>query len=375
MEDPRDNRGKKHDFVEILVLIVIGFLIGKTDFVNMAHCLEKERDSLKEFLVLKNGIPSHDTFSRIMRIIEPQSLMYHVCDWFSCLADRKGTHIAIDGKGILAAARKNQGGKTPYIVNALETATKTVLMQLKVGDKTNEITTIPELLKYMELEDVTVTTDAIGTQKEIIRVILEKGGHYVLPVKENQALLLEEVKLYIEDAIERRDGELDVFEDTCQCHGRIERRKYFAIRNHSCITEKGYQSAVTIGKVWRNRKINTYRSDGEPEKTTESVEQVYYISDRELKAEEFARYVREHWKVEDSLHWVLDNTFREDRSTAKKGNATENLALMRKVAYNIIRLHERVMPGHSIEYLIDELKYDLPQIMKYIGSSEKISLS
>lgn len=184
MKDPRNNRGKRHDFVEVLILIVIGFLLGKKDFANMEHCLKKELPNLRQFLTLKNGIPSHDTFSRIMRIVDPQELLLHVCDWFGYLIPINGRHLAIDGKGIIAAAQKNQQEGTPYIVNALETATKMVLIQLKVGDKTNEITTIPKLLNYIDLENVTVTIDAIGTQKEIIQRIKAKGGHFVLPVKE-----------------------------------------------------------------------------------------------------------------------------------------------------------------------------------------------
>lgn len=366
MKDPRDDRGKRHELVEIILLIVIGFLLGKRDFANMEHCLNKELENLRKFLVLKNGIPSHDTFSRMMWLLDSQELIFHICDWFSCLIPINGSHQAIDGKGILAAARKNQQGNTPYIVNVLEVSTKMVLMQLKVGDKTNEIKTIPELLKYIDLEGVTVTTDAIGTQKEIIRIIEEKGGHYVLPVKDNQELLREEIGLFMEDAITEGDPQLKAFKEQCREHGRIETRKYHLIWNNSCITDKAFQGVKSIGKVSRKREINRYDSRGEIVKTIEENQDVYYISNRELEAEEFAELVRGHWAVEDSLHWVLDNTFREDRCTARKGYATENTALMRKVAYNILRLHEQKMPGHSMEYLIDELRYELAVIIKYL---------
>lgn len=365
MEDPRDNRGKKHDLCEILALTVIGYLLGKTDFVNMAHCLRKEEKELRRFLPLRNGIPSHDTFSRAMRIVEPKGLAFLVCDWFCCLAPAQGRHLAIDGKGILAAAEKNHHENTPYLLNVLETASSMVLMQLKVGEKTNELGTIPELLKYLDLEGNTVTIDAIGTQKEIAREIVGRGGHFVLPVKENQPLLLEEIRSFMEDEEEKRVME-EFFEED-KGHGRIEKRVSRVTHDTSCIMSQGFGCVKTIGKVERERGRITYTGDRiETEKEKQTV---YYISDLELGAEELARYVRGHWKVENELHWVLDNCMKEDRSRARKGNAIQNLGLMRKVAYNILRLHGQKMPGHSMEYLIDELRYDIPMIIQYISSN------
>jgi len=348
---------------------VIGFLLGKNDFANMAHCLKKEFTNLQKFIPLKNGIPSHDTFSRVMRIVDPEELIFSICDWFGCLIPVNGSHLSIDGKGILAAAKKNRLENTPYIINVLETATKMVLMQLKVGDKTNEITTIPELLKYIDLNGATVTIDAIGTQKEIVSEILAKGGSFVLPVKENQPTLYTEVSLYMNDLIEDNNSAVQCYQDNCSDHGRIEVRKYYLIKDNSCITNKAFQRVNSIGKVWRKRSAIVYDAEGNVAKGTESIQSVYYISDRVLEVEEFACLVRDHWKVEDSLHWVLDNTFREDRSTSRKGYAVENISLMRKVAYNIIRIHEQKMPGQSIEYLIDELRYDLPAMMNYLCAS------
>lgn len=365
VEDPRDRRGKKHDLCEILALTVIGFLLGKTDFVNMEHCLRKEEEGLRRFLPLKNGIPSHDTFSRVMRILDSQELLFLICDWFCCLSPAQGGHLAVDGKGILAAAEKNRHGNTPYLLNVLDAASSMVLMQLKVGDKTNELGTLPELLKYLDLEGRTVTIDAIGTQKEVLWGIVGRGGHFVLPVKENQPLLLEEIRTFMEDEEEKRG--MGEFHEESKGHGRVEKRVIRVSHNTTCIMDKGFRCVKTIGKVERERGKIMYQ--GERMEIEKERQTVYYISDLELGAEELGRYVREHWKVENELHWVLDNCLKEDRSLARKGNAVQNLGLMRKAAYNILRLHGQKMPGRSMEYLIDELRYDIPMIIQYLSSS------
>lgn len=364
IEDPRDKRGKKHELSEILALCVIGFLLGKTDFVNMEHCLRKELEQLRKFFPLKNGIPSHDTFSRVMRMMDSKELVFLICDWFCCLVPTRGGHLAIDGKGILAAAEKNRRGNTPYIINVLDTASKLVVMQLKVGDKTNEMATVPELLRYLDLEGATVTLDAVGTQKEIVREIIKRGGHYVLPVKENQPLLLEEIRSFIEDLLKEGGERIEEYKEGEKDHGRIEQRKYYVSHETGCIMDKGFGSVKTIGKVYRLRERVILGDKSEREEQT-----VYYICDQELSAEELAACVREHWRVENSLHWILDNCMREDRSTARKGKAIENISLMRKAAYNILRLHEKKMPGRSMEYLIDELRYDIPMIIQYMSMS------
>lgn len=199
--DPRDNRGKKHSLVKILFLAIVGFLIGKNDFTNMVHCLKKQENELKKNIDLENGIPSHDTFSRIMRIIDNMQMIYAICDWFGSLIDTNGKQLIIDGKGILAAAEKNKDKRTPYIVNVIEEASKMVLMQLKIDNKENEMTGILKVLDYIDIEDTVITIDAIGTQRPIIKKIKKKKGHFVLPVKENNEKLLGEIKLYVDEMI------------------------------------------------------------------------------------------------------------------------------------------------------------------------------
>lgn len=370
--DPRDNRGKKHSLVKILFLAIVGLLIGKNDFANMAHCLKKQENELKKYIDLENGIPSHDTFSRIMRIIDNMQMIYAICDWFGSLIDTNGKQLIIDGKGILAAAEKNKDKRTPYIVNVIEEASKMVLMQLKIDNKENEMTGILKVLDYIDIEDTVITIDAIGTQRPIIKKIKKKKGHFVLPVKENNEKLLGEIKLYVDEMI--HSNKIKKHVEPYKDHGRNEKRTCYCIKENGCIDEKDYLHTVvkSVGKIVRERTEIMYEKDGKEKESKKSIQEVYYISDIEMSAEQMATYIRNHWEIENGLHWVLDNTFKEDRSTQKKESSIENTALIRKVAYNILRLQKNRVKSHSMEYIIDEFKYDLSMIMKYL--TEPVSI-
>ena len=370
--DPRDSRRKKHSLVKILLLAIIGFLTGKNDFTNMVHCLKKQESELKNYISLENGIPSHDTFSRIMRKLDNMQMIYAICDWFGSLTDTYGKQLIIDGKGILAAAMKNRNGRTPYIVNVIEEASRMVLMQLKIDHKENEMTGIMKVLDYIDIKDRVITIDAIGTQRSIIKKIKQKGGHFVLPVKENNEKVLGEIKLYLDELIQ--SNEIEKHTEAYKDHGRYEKRTCYCAKENGCIDEKDYLHRVvkSVGKIIRERTEIMHGKNGEEEGSRKSVQEVYYISDIEMDAEQLAKYIRNHWKIENGLHWVLDHTFKEDRSTQKKDASVENTALIRKVAYNILRLHKNHVNSHSMEYIIDEFKYDLSMIMKYL--TEPVSI-
>ncbi|MEJ8737495.1 ISAs1 family transposase [Erysipelotrichaceae bacterium HCN-30851] len=193
--DPRDNRGKKHSLVKILLLTIIGFLIGKTDFTNMVHCLKKQENELKKYMDLENGIPSHDTFSRIMRKLDNMQMIYAICNWFGSLTNINGKQLIIDGKGILAAAEKNKYEKTPYIVNVIEEASKMVLMQLKIDNKENEMTGILKVLDYIDIKDTVITIDAIGMQRPIIKKIKKEERSFCTTNKREQRKIIRRNKV------------------------------------------------------------------------------------------------------------------------------------------------------------------------------------
>lgn len=379
IEDSRDIRGRKYPLAYVLLLIVIGYLMGKTDFVNMEHILKLRQKELSKVMENFKGIPSHDTFSRVMRMTDEKEVSYALLDWISAILKGRGGHIAIDGKGICAATDKISKKGTPYVLNALHTGYEFVMGQMKIDEKTNEITGIPELLRLLDIKDTTITIDAIGTQTAIAKQIVNQGGHYVLPVKGNQGNTMDNITVYMDDLIKDMNKQIEnplyereykeevlFYEDTANSHGRIEHRSYYLSNNTSCIKNKEFKEVKAIGYVVRERQIPRKSKDGKNIEYEESVDKIAYIMDRVMPAMEFARYVRDHWKIENTLHWVLDNSFKEDRSTAKKGNAIANISFFKKVAYNIVRIYRMTHSNKSVEYVLDEFNSDIDLIKKYV---------
>lgn len=322
------------------------------------------------------GVPPHYTFSRI---IPEEEIRYALFNWTAGIITVKDGHIAIDGKGLRAATEKNRKQTTPYILNALHVGYKFVIGQLKISEKTNEITGIPKLLNLLDIEDAVITIDAIGTQVDIAELIVSRGGHYVLPVKENQGKTVDAITSFMNDRIleekKKRENPLyesdydDVLymcEDREHDHGREEHRSYYLSTNLRCMKGTNFKNVKAIGFIIRERKIPVKDEDGKIIRYEESTDRISYIMDQELSVQEFAGYVRGHWRIENSLHWILDNTFKEDRSTAKKGNAINNISFLRKVAYNLIRIFKMRDIDKSFEYAQDEFNNDIDLIRKYV---------
>ena len=339
IRDPFDPRGKRHDVHETIMMVIVAFLCQKRDFVNMEHFLKLKENELKRFLVLKNGIPSHDTLGDHMAAVDNDGVTYLV-------------------------ARKNKSQNVPYILNVIEESSKMIIMQYGVGEKTNEIPEIFKLLDYIDLKNAVVTIDAIGTQEKIMNKIVKEKGHFVLPVKENQGTLHSDIDLYLKNLIENGDARLQKEVTVEKSHGREEKRTYYCINSDECIMDERFGHIRSVGKVIRQRKVVKYNED--QEKTgQETVEEVIYVTDlKDIKVKEFSRYIRKHWTIENSLHWILDNTFKEDRCTSKKN--LESLSLMRKSAYNIFRLAQRKIGKKPTEYILDELTNDFEELFKYI---------
>jgi len=363
IEDPRDNRGKRHKLLDIFILTVFGLLWGHTDFTNMVIELRYHEVYFTELLGLSNGIPSHDTFSAAFSVINPQEFMECFIQWIVELTGPKGKHIAIDGKAIRAACEKVYQKRVPILINALMVDTGICIGQLKVDAKTNEIKGIPELLRWLDLKGAVVTTDAIGCQKEIIRILKGKGADFVLPVKDNQANLYKDIRLELDtirieqeiEALHAKEfaakgifiatpltDKLGIYQETEKDHSRIDRRTYYLWNETSCLSREEWPEVVGVGMVIRER-LNIHRGEnGEILDEKPTTETEAYIISKQMKAEEFACYSRKHWAIENSLHWVLDDALREDRCTARRGHATENLALMRKIVYNLLKLDPNI---------------------------------
>ena len=363
IEDPRDNRGKRHKLLDIFILTVFGLLWGHTDFTNMVIDLKYHEAYFTELLGLENGIPSHDTFSATFSIIDPAEFLECFIQWIADLTHPQGKHVAIDGKAIRAACEKVYRKKVPMLVNALMVDTGICIGQLKVETKTNEIKGIPDLLDWLDLRGAVVTTDAIGCQKDITKIILGKGADFVLPVKDNQINLHKNTKLEMEMIIAGQQLEaslakeyrekgikittpltdvLEIHQEIDKGHSRIERRTYYVCNDASCVLKDEWPDVAAVGMAVRERMVIHRGEDGEIMDEEPTVETESYIISRRMNAEEFACFSRHHWAIENGLHWVLDDALREDRCTARKGHATENIGLMRKVIYNLLKLDSDV---------------------------------
>ena len=360
IEDPRRDRGKRHRLIDIFILTIFGLLWGHTDFVNMADELSYHESYFTEMLGLKHGIPSHDVFSAVYRVIDPERFLMCFIEWIGTAAELKGKHISIDGKALRAACDKVHNGKMPYIVNAFLVDQNLVIGQLRVDEKTNEIKGIPDLMEYLDLDGVTVSIDAIGTQKEICeKIVQEKNGDYVLPVKENQSEMHEMIQGYFDANVKDYQREVRQKEEYAKRkltiesdllkqmssytesetdHGRIEKRTYYTSTDVSCIDKKNWPTVQCIGYTIRERLVIRRDKYDEAVNDPPSVEVNTWIMSRQMSASEFRDYSRGHWAVENSLHYVLDTQLYEDRSNARKDHAMENLSLMRKLVLNLKNL-------------------------------------
>ena len=261
--------------------------------------------------------------------------------------------IAIDGKAVRAASEKR--GSIPCIISAYLGNYGISIGQLKVGEKTNEITEIPNLLKKLDIEHCVITIDAIGCQKQIARQIVEQKGHYCLAVKGNQKTLHDEIQEYFEYAEKEEPEKLSRYHTEEKDHGRIEIRNYETSAEIEFLTgKKDWRNLKRIGKVESIRKI-----DGKKSRDVR-----YYILNKDYSAEELSVIVRGHWAIENSLHWVLDVHFKEDFCKIKQEKAMENIALLRKICYNLIKLDSKYDRKKKMTYKKMSMmyQYDLQNI-------------
>jgi len=337
LPDPRMDRTRAHKLVDILVIGVCSMLTGGEGFTDMELLGRARYDWFKRFLDLPNAIPSHDTFNRVFSALDPHAFLAGFVEWIQgvCTA-LKGRQIAIDGK---ALRRAGDAGRTiPHIVSAFATDNGLTLAQVKLDDKSNEITAIPQLLEILALKGCIVTIDAIGCQKEIAARIADRGADYVLALKGNQAIAHDEIREYLDDLAppgtrgfpsRAKPSTADFFESLDKAHGRIETRRFWQTTDIGWFQDKArWKGLRSVGMVEARRVI----------KGQTTITRRYYLSSLPLNAEAFAKAVRQHWNIENPLHWSLDMTFREDQSRARTRNAAQNLATLRRLALNLLKL-------------------------------------
>lgn len=352
LEDPRDIRGKKYKLIDILIMTIYGILYGLKDYTNIADFMKLKEEYFTELLGLENGTPSHDCLSDIYARINAEEFVKIFVEWTKKIVSEKtGKVISIDGKAVKSATDKINGGNIPYIVSAFLGDVGISIGQVKVEDKSNEIVAIPSLLDLIDIEGATITIDAIGTQEEIVNKIVEKKGHYVLKVKDNQKELKKDIKRYFDKQYNLYgNNEIQYCKSREKDHGRGEKREYFLSYDVSFIKDK---------TKWKTVKAICYvivtNMQGEEVKITEN----YYIIDYQIPIERLVYVIRDHWNIECGLHWRLDVIMDEDHSRNRVGNSIENLSLLRKIVFNLVSLDktfgEKVpMQRKLTRYMLDD---------------------
>jgi predicted transposase YbfD/YdcC len=342
LPDPRVSRTRDHELLAILLIAIMAIVCGANHCTEIALFGRSKQTWFEQWLPLPNGIPSHDTFSRVLARLDPDAFQQRFLSWIAAVSEiTKGQVIAIDGK-TLRHSYDTWSSKSPiHMVSAWAAANHLVLGQLKVDDKSNEITAIPELLGLLDIAGCVVTVDAIGCQKKIAQAIVKHRGHYVLAVKRNQETLFQEMqeRFDLAQADDFRHVQHDYHKTVDKEHGRIEVRQCWTI------FDPDYLLSLTGSKHWPGLaaivKVQSERRVGD--QTSEQVR--YYITSLPGKARQVLSAVRAHWQIENSLHWVLDIGFREDESRVRKDHAAENLAVLRRIALNMLKRDKKTKVG------------------------------
>ena len=333
VKDPRVNRTKKHPLLDIIALSICGIIAGCESFEEISDFGKAHIEWFNSFLELPHGIPSHDTFERVFAVLDNNVLQSCCMEWFKQVSQLlPETVIAIDGKTLRGSARKNKSLKGLHVVNAWSCANSISIGQVKVSDKSNEITAIPEILDLLSIKGAIITMDAMGAQKEIVEQIISKGADYVISLKGNQGNLHNSVK----DAFELYDKgskalNMNTAKDDIDAdHGRIDERTIEAIctKEFDGYLGSGFKSLTCVARVKRTTYQNGKRS----------TESRYYISS--LLANEPRKILdatRDHWQIENNLHWALDISFNEDGSRIRNENSAINFSWMRKFALGLLK--------------------------------------
>jgi predicted transposase YbfD/YdcC len=344
LEEHRVERTRRHSLMKIVFIAVCAMLSGANDFVGIEKFGKNKKAWLAKFIDLSGGIPSHDTFGRVIQAFKPDQFIQCFLSWVDAFVDTEAErHLSIDGKTARASLDRASGQKPQHIVNAWAREAGLVLGQVAVDEKSNEITAIPKLLAMLELSGAIVTIDAMGCQKEVATKIREGGGDYVLAVKGNQEHLEQDIVDHfqqLDEATEQGKSKrrVDAHETEDGKHGRDEHRRCEAVPVPKDL--RGRETWKDLRSICRVTRVYT-------DKGEEKSDVRYFISSLPADARRLSTAVRGHWSVENNLHWVLDMVFAEDRSRARTDHAQENLGLLRRWVLSVLKQDE-AMSG-SIE--------------------------
>jgi predicted transposase YbfD/YdcC len=375
LEDPRMDRTRLHRLDDMLAVAILAVICGAEGWTDVEEFGKSKLDWLKTFLHLPRGIPSHDTFGRVFAKLDPEGFERCFLAWVQGLIDVTGERgLHIDGKTLRHSFDAAGSRAAIHMVSVWASKAQLVMAQRATDDKSNEITAIPKLLELISLHGAVVTIDAMGCQKAIAAKIVEGGGDYILAVKDNQPTLHEELKLLFDDAMARQFDHMgyDDHEQVDKGHGRVETRRVWVTRDVQWLRERGEWSGLrSTVCVEREREMLDPANPGVPGKMQR--ERSYFITsldhrDRGRDAGYFARHIRDHWKIENQLHWSLDVSFAEDDSRVRQGHAAENLSRLRRIALNLLKQDKtskrgiagkRLKAGWNHDYLLKVLRTEI----------------
>ena len=362
LPDPRSNVNRLHRLGDVIVIALCAVLANADGPTAMAQWAKLNEAWLRRHLALPGGIPGKDTFRRVLGLLPPATFQQCFQQWLQTLQTSAGEesenkrHIAIDGKTLRRSHDRKHGWGPMHIVSAWASDFGITLGQVAPEEKSNEITAIPQLLERIDVEDAIVTIDAAGCQKTIAAKIVQGKGDYVLALKGNQEKLFHDVEFLLLGPIQDdgAGGPVSRYVEVEQGHGRLESRTYYQMTAPSYLHGRSeWKGLKTVGAA-----VRVYEENG-----IEKRDVRYYLSSLRRNGQQFAKVVRRHWGIENSLHWSLDMTYREDESRVRNRTFAENLSWLRRMTLGLIKQHpgkqsnimKRRMAGWSLDFLMQVL--------------------
>jgi predicted transposase YbfD/YdcC len=331
LSDPRLGRLCRHELLDIIGIAICAVLCGQHTWTDIAFYGQDHHAWLQTFLRLPNGIPSHDTFRYVFTRLDPAAFQRCFGSWIAALSAATGlAHIAIDGKALRGSLDRAHGQAPLHLVSAWATANHVTLGQVAVADKSNEITAIPRLLEIVDVTGAVVTIDALGCQKEIAAKVRAEGADYVLAVKDNQPRLLDDIQAAVAAHLDRPEnhGPACQLRTVARGHGRQEVRTYTLLTDLGMIRDRA---------LWQDLHGICFAVNERTVAGETTLEVRYYIGSLQGSVADYAQVIRDHWRIENNCHWVLDVFFREDDSRARPEHGAENLAWLRRMAVSLLK--------------------------------------